>query len=118
MNNKKKGNDFEKRVCKLLAERAYWVHFISPDITGKQPFDIIAVKDGIAYAIDCKTSVRKTFGLDRVEDNQNFAFRKWLKCGNEMPCFFVEYKDDIKIVRYDELLEKGRVNLDECMCLE
>ena len=50
MNNKIIGTAFEKEMCELLANRGYWVHFITPDNRGAQPFDIIAVKDGKAFA--------------------------------------------------------------------
>ena len=53
MNNKKHGTDFEKRVVAKLAKAGdVWVHFLSPDERGAQPFDIIAVKDGVACAIE------------------------------------------------------------------
>ena len=48
MNNKKIGTQFEQEFCNLLAQHGYWVHFITPDRTGSQPFDVIAVRDGKA----------------------------------------------------------------------
>lgn len=111
MNNKRLGMKFEQDVCKLLNEKGWWVHFISPDASGAQPFDIIAVKDGLALAIDCKTSSRKTFPISRLEDNQIFAFEKWIACGNEMPQVWVLYENEIYAVPYNELKEKGTVEL-------
>ena len=63
MNNKKIGSDFEKEVCKMLQDMGYWVHFITPDMRGAQPFDIIAAKNNRPYAIDCKVSKLQFKGL-------------------------------------------------------
>ena len=111
MSNKKIGSDFEKQTCEMLAREGYWVHFIVPDRRGAQPFDIIAVKDGKALAIDCKTCVSKYFTIDRLEDNQIMAFERWLKCGNEMPKIYILHNEKIIIVDYDELKEKRRIKL-------
>ena len=56
MNNKRRGTEFERQMCDILAKKGYWVHFIVPDARGAQPFDIIACRDGRPVAIDCKTS--------------------------------------------------------------
>ena len=114
MNNKKLGNDFEKEVCELLKQAGYWVHFISPDNRGAQPFDIIACKDNIPLVADCKTSVKKWFTMDRVEDNQAMAFEMWERCGNNAPMFLVKYQDSIKIIYWDDLKITGKINLEVC----
>lgn len=113
MNNKALGMSFEKEFCQLLAGRGYWVHFISPAANGGQPFDVIAVKDGNAIAVDCKTSVAKRFPFSRLEQNQIMAFEKWITCGNSMPKIAVKFQDNIYLILYSELKEKGAVILDE-----
>lgn len=113
MNNKKLGTAFEREVCELLAQEGYWVHFIVPDARGAQPFDIIAVKDGKASAIDCKTCVAKNFNISRLEDNQIMAFDKWLKCGNGMPLLAVKHKDKIHWISYNELQAKQSISLED-----
>lgn len=112
MNNKKLGTMFEKHVVKRLAENGYWVHFISPDNRGAQPFDVIAVKDGIAIVGDCKTCKDHIFRISRLEENQKMAFEKWIACGNTEPLIFVEYKSGVKIVNYTDLKREGKVDLD------
>lgn len=112
MNNKKIGNKFENETLEFLASKGFWVHFIVPDIRGAQPFDIIAAKDGLAYAIDCKTCVANTFNINRLEENQISSFNKWLKCGNLCPLIVVEHKHKVYVIRYDELQEKKSVNLE------
>ena len=116
MNNKRLGTGFEREVCEQLRKDGFWVHFITPDMRGAQPFDIIAVRYGVAFAIDCKTSKDHIFRFDRLEDNQVMAFERWVDCGNGNTCRFVKYNDDIKIVPYARLrFSNGRkVDLNEC----
>ena len=113
MNNKQIGNQFEREFCDLLASRGYWVHFMAPDVRGAQPFDIIAVKTYRAYAFDCKTSAKKIFPFSRLEENQIYAFERWLACGNTEPKIAVKYNGEIYVIGYKELKQKGKVNLDE-----
>lgn len=114
MNNKRLGMGFEREVCEQLRKDGYWVHFITPDARGAQPFDIVAARYGVAFAIDCKTSKEHIFRIDRLEDNQIMAFEKWLACGNTEPFLFVKYNDDIKLVAYSTLKSLSKINLDTC----
>ena len=113
MNNKKLGTDFENIMVDYLAKEGFWVHFISPDKKGAQPFDIIAVKNCTAFAMDCKTSKDHIFRISRLEENQIFAFEKWLSCGNTTPYIAVKYKDDICMIPYARLREEKKIDLDE-----
>ena len=113
MNNKVKGTAFERKMCNILSRNGYWVHFISPDNSGAQPFDIIAVKSGMAIAADCKTCVDDTFRIGRLEDNQIMAFERWVACGNLDPVIFVEHDKNIYLIPYNDLKEKRGVKLDE-----
>ena len=115
MNNKKLGNDFEEEFCRLLTKKGFWVHFITPDKRGAQPFDVIAVKNNTPYAFDCKTSLRKFFRLERLEENQIMAFEKWMACGNKTPYIAVKYQEHIYLIPYDKFttLHNGRVNLEQ-----
>lgn len=110
MNNKALGTKWEKDFCKWLASKGWWVHFITPAPDGGQPFDVIAVRNGKALAIDCKTSAKPTFSLNRLELNQIMSFNKWLKCGNLMPVVAVKYQDNLYLIKYDEL-KAGYVDL-------
>lgn len=118
MNNKKLGSDFERRMCEILRSRGWWVHFITSKVDGSQPFDIVAVRNGIALAADCKTSASATFGIDRLEDNQIMAFDLWLNRGNTAPKIFVLYRGTIRIVDYLVLNHWRRVNLKDQPVIE
>lgn len=113
MNNKKLGTEFEKAMVNLLAKQGYWVHFITPDARGAQPFDIIAVKDCFAVAIDCKTCADRYFRLGRLEENQIMAFEKWLACGNANPYIAVEHGDKIIMLDYVELKKELKIDLEK-----
>lgn len=113
LNNKKLGTSFERELCELLRQDGYWVHFLEPNMTGAQPFDIIAVKDGIAVAIDCKTCADHVFRLKRLEDNQVSAFKLWEKRGNRTPYIAVLYDEHIYWISFDLLVAKGKVDLRE-----
>lgn len=113
MNNKKLGSNFEKEFCEHLMDKGYWVHFITPNKAGAQPFDVIAVKAGRALAIDCKTSAKPIFPFSRLEQNQIYAFEKWLDCGNDEPMIAVKYNEHIYMVAYSKLKEDLKVDLRE-----
>lgn len=82
MSNKKSGNQFEAELCEILSMYGFWSHNLSQNAAG-QPADVIAVKNGRAYLIDCKVcSTDKGFALSRVEENQEMAMSLWNECGN------------------------------------
>jgi Holliday junction resolvase len=113
INNKRLGTAFEQEICNILAHKGYWVHFIVPDIRGAQPFDIIAVKDGKAIAIDCKTCVAGSFNICRLEDNQIMAFEKWMACGNNEPIIMVKHNEKIYQIPYLEIKDKKSIKLSD-----
>lgn len=114
MNNKKLGTEFEREVVKLLSQKGYWVHFITPDASGKQPFDIIASKDNEPFVADCKTSSARWFNISRLEDNQIMAFDLWLRTGNSSAFIFIKYNEKIYQIPYRMLKGLKRINLEEC----
>ena len=113
MNNKSIGTEFERQMCELFAQNGYWVHFISPDSRGSQPFDIIAVKDGHSVVFDCKTCKDHIFRIDRLEDNQLMAFEKWLMCGNSMPFVAIEHKTAVYMIDYSRLKKERKIDLNK-----
>lgn len=114
MNNKKLGTEFEREVVKLLSQKGYWVHFITPDAKGSQPFDIIASKDNIPIVLDCKTSATKYFPYSRLEENQVMAFELWLNKGNKYAFVAIKYKENVYLLSYRLIKGLKKVNLEEC----
>lgn len=113
MNNKQLGTQFERKVCEVLKNRGYWVHFLSPDSRGAQPFDIIAVRYGVADAIECKTLApsKRYFSIDRLEDNQVSAFEYWVQKNGREPYVYVEHGRDVHVIGWYELKQRRRVDL-------
>lgn len=111
MNNKKLGTEFEKETCEFLAKRGWWVHFMSPDNTGAQPFDIIAAKNSKTVVIDCKTCVADTFNIRRLEENQIMAFRKWYSCGCDYAYIFIKHKGEVYVCAFGILDRLKSVNI-------
>ena len=111
MNNKKLGTDFEREVVQIFKHNGYWTHFLSPDVRGAQPFDIIAVKDDEAIAVECKTLTdsKRYFTIDRLEENQIMAFEFWRKCGNTKALIAVKHKGQIFFIDYAKLKSEGKV---------
>lgn len=90
--NKSKGSKFEEDFAIALTNDGYWVHLVAgASHTGSQPCDLIAIRTGETYLIDCKTLENKTgaFPLNRVEENQRLAFEKYVKCKNNPQNFLL-----------------------------
>lgn len=113
MNNKKLGTDFEREAVKFLSQNGYWVHFLTPDSRGNQPFDIIASKNDEPVVFDCKTSSVKWFGISRLEENQIMAFELWHKKGNKKAFILIKYNEEIYQIPYRMLNALQKINLEE-----
>ena len=111
MNNKKTGMKFERKVLDMLAVDGWWAHFLSPDKSGAQPFDIIAIKNDAVLALDCKTCADKSFSFSRIEDNQFMAFQSLIWKTNVFCGFVILHDDDIYLLSFTDILaemKKGR----------
>lgn len=97
MSNKKLGNDFESEFCKILSEHGYWCHNLAQNSAG-QPADVIAVKDTIAFLIDCKVCSSDRFPFSRIEDNQELAMEMWRDCGNTHGIFALKFSEGIYMI--------------------
>ena len=94
MNNKKSGNQFETELCEILSKHGFWCHNMAQNSDG-QPADVIAVKNGYAYLIDCKVCSTGRFALNRIEENQALAMKLWRECGNGGGWFALKFGDKI-----------------------
>lgn len=114
MNNKKSGNQFEDELCQILSEHGYWTHNFAQNSAG-QPADVIAVKDGCAYLIDCKVCSNGYFSIRRIEENQALAMQLWRDCGNGVGWFAMKFGDTIYMVSMEtlEALKKLRTTMPE-----
>nr|DAD70991.1 MAG TPA: hypothetical protein [Siphoviridae sp. ct5d86] len=116
MSNKKIGNDFESEFCEILSKNGFWVHNLAQNQTG-QPADVIAVRDGGSFLIDCKVCSTGRFQLKRIEENQQLAMQHWLDMGNDEAWFALKVNDEILMIPYRRLLyakeRQSILNIDE-----
>ena len=114
--NKKVGNDFEKELCDMLASEGFWAHNMAQNSAG-QPADVIAVRNGKAFLIDCKVCVNDTFPFSRIESNQHTAMRLWKESGNGYGWFALKLSnEDIYMIDHDLMialsLNQSSINRD------
>lgn len=99
MINRKIGNRFETDLCELLYANGYWVHNLAQNASG-QPADVIAVKNGKSYLIDCKVCHSNRFSLARIEENQDLSMELWNACRNGDGWFAVLIDGQIYMLRH------------------
>ena len=97
MNNKKLGNRFESELCELLFNNGFWTHNLAQNQAG-QPADVIAVRNKVAYLIDCKVCSGKGFPLSRIEENQESSMTLWRDSKNGEGWFALKIEDDIYMI--------------------
>jgi Holliday junction resolvase len=95
--NKKLGNDFESAFCEILFNEGFWTHNMAMNKSG-QPADVIAVRNGKSYLIDCKVCSRGRFALSRMEENQDLSMDLWKLCGNGEGWFAIRVGEDISMI--------------------
>ena len=96
--NKQLGNHFEEELCEILFHHGFWAHNLAQNQAG-QPADVLAVRNKIAYLIDCKVcSTTKGFALKRMEENQDLSMTLWKECGNGDGWFAILLSDQIYMI--------------------
>lgn len=101
--NRAVGNAFESELCNLLFDNGFWAHNLKQDNSG-QPADVIAVRNKVAYLIDCKDCSAKGFDLRRVEENQINAMSLWFDCGNGQGWFALKIHESIYMMPYVSMM--------------
>lgn len=109
--NKTDGNHFEQWFCAKLFNYGFWVHNLTQNLMG-QPADVIAVRNGKAYLIDCKLCHGKYFSVSRIEGNQHSSMLLWKKHGNGNGLFAIKIEDMVYMVSLEQILNAERKNLD------
>ena len=109
------GREFEKYMVDWLSEKGFWVHRIAESNTGSQPFDIIALKGHMVFALDCKviSTKRPYFTFSRIEENQKRAFKKMQDCykGILLCGFMIYFEDNVYLLDYEiakKWMEEGK----------
>lgn len=111
MNNKKLGNDFEAAFCRILSDNGFWAHQFTQNQDG-QPADVIAVKKGRPFLIDCKVCSGRGFALSRMEENQDLSMSIWKWCENGEGWFAFLIGEDVYMMQHSALKAcQGRLSL-------
>ena len=124
MNNKVNGTNKERELCLMLTDWGFWAHRLVDRING-QPFDIIAVRNDTAVALDSKVCEHGVFLFSRVEPNQETAMRLWKKRASSFVGFAIYdcIAEEWRYLPYDKYVEmKGeglrQVHVSELIRLE
>ena len=104
--NRKIGNTFENVFCQQLFDKGFWVHNLTQNSAG-QPADLIAVKNGKAFLIDCKVCENNKFPLSRIEPNQHTAMSLWKQSGNGNGWFALRLNDGCSVYMLDHDLMRA-----------
>lgn len=123
ISNRAVGNAFEQEFCESLFGHGFWAKNLKQDNSG-QPADVIAVRNKVAYLIDCKDCSAKSFDLRRIEYNQILAMQLWEECGNGQGWFAIKiptssvymipyftimaYRHTQTTLSYEEIYECGK----------
>jgi Holliday junction resolvase len=109
----KVGEKFEKELCKFFANRNYYVIYNNKGVSGAQCFDMLIIRDNVCFAIECKNLENKNgiFNIDRVEENQLLAYKRFLECRNHNFVLAILWNDNVYIVNFD-LLEYYKKSID------
>ena len=114
--NRKVGTGFEKDLCRDLSARGFWCHGLTQNAQG-QPFDVIAARNGMTYAIDCKDCEKNVFPLSRIEENQRSAMGLWKETGNGTGWFALKLTSGevflTSLDALDNLAKQGFTRLNE-----
>ena len=104
MTNKKLGNKFESEFCDMLFQNGFWTDNLGQNSAG-QPADVIAVRNGKAYLIDCKVCINDTSPFSRIESNQHTAMTLWNQSGNDYGWFALQLSNkDIYMIDHDLMI--------------
>lgn len=99
----------------MFHANGFWALRIPRNERGAQPFDILAIKDDKVYAVDCKVCARKTFSLDRIEDNQWIAMEIMAMQTNAIVGFLVYHNNQIFFLSYFDAIwarKRGLASID------
>lgn len=95
-NQKKIGNNYEKKLCELLYTKGYWCHLFEYSKNG-QPCDVIAIKGDVSMLIDVKHCCKDLFTFDRIEPNQRTCFNYAMNiCKIKRLGFVIYFKSEEK----------------------
>ena len=96
------GKTFEIQLCWWLRKNGYYPEYHEKSASGSQNGDITAIKDNIAYKIECKNLESSTgrFPLSRIEANQTLSYKAFKECGNSNYILAVRWGDNVYFIDF------------------
>ena len=96
------GKTFEIQLCWWLRKNGYYPEYHEKSASGSQNGDITAIKDNIAYKIECKNLENSTgrFPLSRIEMNQTLSYKAFKECGNSNFVLAIRWGDNVYFVDF------------------
>lgn len=96
------GKEFEKRLCEFYSKKGYFVIYNEKGVIGSQCCDIIVIKNNIATLIEAKNLTNKNgiFNLDRVEQNQLLAYKKYTQCHNSHFILVINWNGGVYLIDF------------------
>ena len=91
------GKKFETQLCWWLRKNGYYPEYHEKSASGSQNGDITAIRNNIAYKIECKNLQNSTgrFPLSRVEANQTLSYKAFKECGNSNYILAIRWGDNV-----------------------
>ena len=112
MSNKKLGNDWEKECIDILGANDFFATKLQEREMGA-PFDIIATKNNIFYAIEAKEILRGTiFDLNRIESNQRSSYKRLLKVNSKKYFFFFKTEEGNFVIDAKTIFSLKKKSID------
>lgn len=105
------GAEFERYIANLFYKNGFWVLRIPKNERGAQPFDILAIKGNTIYALDCKVCAKKSFPIDRIEDNQWISMEVIKQRTEAVAGFVIYHSDKIYFITYEEAAKSSCVSI-------
>ena len=99
------GKSFEQNLCWWLRKNGYYPEYHEKSVSGSQSSDITAIKNNIAFKIECKNLENKSgrFDLDRIEANQSLAYKTYRECGNTNFVVAILWNDNVYFLDFSIL---------------
>ena len=96
------GKTFEIQLCWWLRKNGYYPEYHEKSASGSQNGDITAIKDNIAYKIECKNLENSTgrFPLSRIEMNQTLSYKAFKECGNSNYILAIRWGDNVYFIDF------------------
>lgn len=112
MSNKKIGNTWEKECLQILGNNGFFATKLQEKSDGA-PFDIVATKDNIFFAIESKEIQNNSkFPISRIEPNQRASYNRLSKVNSNNYFFFFKCPDGNFVLHANDVICSELKNIE------